>query len=780
MAEISKREDVNPKEGVSQYGDVQFADEKNKKYPIDTEEHIRAAWNYINKEGNAGKYDPDEVATIKRKIIAAWKEKIDKDGPPSAEKMAEIEATKIGATFNAANREHLASIKESAQSLAKHAKQVSDHADNILTRTSQMMPDPSAESEAEQYPAESGEGAKTGAALPLVENTHIAGAIKIAGDWALDVLGVPFGGPVRGRDAVGERFTPSTKIHQDLYPEIPAFYYHSYDSHGNPQGDPVIIGKATYDHADERGHWYKVILDQTKEFAARVWEAAKNGVARASSGSIAHILRKTEDGDITNWPVVEMSLMDDAPGNFQAANGYAVALPAAKAAYQLAGLKFSEPSAPDDADAANTARSTGGVNAVQSATNPGQGAKKMTDSIVLTKEELQKMLSDAAAEGIKGYQKAQPAPDTAGVHVTLDEADRPFRSLAEMAKAVKVAEVSQGRQFDKRLQRIRSQEEDAMKASGANESIPADAGYLVEPTISKDLITPIHETGVFSSLVQRLPVSANSNFGYINGIDETSRATGSRWGGVRGYRLNEGAQISSSRPKFRRINWELKKFAALMYATDELIMDTSQFNAVANQSAGEEIAFMVNDDILNGLGVGGPQGVLISGALVSVIRTDVNKISHADVVAMWQRVLPRNKKNSQWFCNSDVLPQLQALYFAGSASVLSPYVRYGEDGELYLFGKKVNETEFNPALGVSGGSTGDLLVADFGDYLYWDKGDVQAATSIHIAFLTDEQAFRFIYRCDGQTAWASPITPYKAGATVLTQSAFVALKATST
>jgi len=82
--EISKRENVNPKEGEHKYGDVKFADEKNKKYPIDTAEHIRAAWNYINKAANAAKYSADEVATIKSKIIAAWKDKIDKEGPPSA------------------------------------------------------------------------------------------------------------------------------------------------------------------------------------------------------------------------------------------------------------------------------------------------------------------------------------------------------------------------------------------------------------------------------------------------------------------------------------------------------------------------------------------------------------------------------------------------------------------------------------------------------------------------------------------------------------------------
>jgi len=85
---MSKREDVSPsdkKRAEKKYGDVKYADEKNKKYPIDTEEHIRAAWNYIGQKKNQAKYSASEVASIKNKIIAAWKAKIDKAGPPSAQ-----------------------------------------------------------------------------------------------------------------------------------------------------------------------------------------------------------------------------------------------------------------------------------------------------------------------------------------------------------------------------------------------------------------------------------------------------------------------------------------------------------------------------------------------------------------------------------------------------------------------------------------------------------------------------------------------------------------------
>lgn len=70
------------------YGDVKYADPKNSKYPIDTAKHIRAAWSYINMPKNQKGYTADELTAIKDKIVAAWKDKIDADGPPSAEKMA--------------------------------------------------------------------------------------------------------------------------------------------------------------------------------------------------------------------------------------------------------------------------------------------------------------------------------------------------------------------------------------------------------------------------------------------------------------------------------------------------------------------------------------------------------------------------------------------------------------------------------------------------------------------------------------------------------------------
>lgn len=81
---MEKRDDVSPKRGLDEYGDVTFADNVNNKYPIDTPEHIRAAWSYIHMPRDYEKYNDKDLKTIEDRIIKAWKEKINPQGPPVA------------------------------------------------------------------------------------------------------------------------------------------------------------------------------------------------------------------------------------------------------------------------------------------------------------------------------------------------------------------------------------------------------------------------------------------------------------------------------------------------------------------------------------------------------------------------------------------------------------------------------------------------------------------------------------------------------------------------
>ncbi len=158
--------------------------------------------------------------------------------------------------------------------------------------------------------------------------------VKAVGDFILDVLGIPFYGPMDGRDAHGEFFDDETELLIDELHDYPVVHYHSMEEE---DGLPDIIGKARYNSKDERGVWFRVTLDKTKKISRELFQAAHDNVLRASTGAVGSLTRVNEaTGAITFWPIGELSLMDAR--THRPANMYAVALPASKATWKAAGL----------------------------------------------------------------------------------------------------------------------------------------------------------------------------------------------------------------------------------------------------------------------------------------------------------------------------------------------------------------------------------------------------------------------------------------------------------
>lgn len=162
--------------------------------------------------------------------------------------------------------------------------------------------------------------------------------IKALDDWKLEVLGVPYGS-TSDLDSDKQYFDARTRTHEDKLPVIPAVYYHGRDENGQVAETPEYIGTAKHLRTDSQGVWYEVVLDKLNNYAKRVWEAAKKGIARASSGSAPHLVRYGDDGHIKEWAVFELSIFDIGEGR-QPANRHAVAMPMMKAIYRDAGIPF--------------------------------------------------------------------------------------------------------------------------------------------------------------------------------------------------------------------------------------------------------------------------------------------------------------------------------------------------------------------------------------------------------------------------------------------------------
>lgn len=346
--------------------------------------------------------------------------------------------------------------------------------------------------------------------------------------------------------------------------------------------------------------------------------------------------------------------------------------------------------------------------------------------------------------------------------------DAPFESLGEFLLCVRAVPTTG--KIDARLHK--------RAALGANETVGSDGAFLVGKDVAPDILQELHDVGMIAPLCKEIPISNNSNGITMNGVDETSRANGSRWGGVQAYWTNEAQAMTASRPKFRPISLKLEKLTALFYATDEELADAAALGSIAQTAFAEEMAFKLDDAIIGGVGGGQPLGVLNAGGKVKINKESGQAAAtfvYENAVNMYARCLARSRSKASWYINQELerqLPLMNLSVGTGGAAVFIPAGGAAALPYSTLFGRPIVTIEQCSALGTEG----DVILADWSQYLLATKGGMQQAQSIHVAFLTNETAFRFVYRADGQPLRASPLTPFKGASTL---SSFVTLETRS-
>lgn len=344
--------------------------------------------------------------------------------------------------------------------------------------------------------------------------------------------------------------------------------------------------------------------------------------------------------------------------------------------------------------------------------------------------------------------------------------DTAYRNLGEQLQSVFRHYMSKGSDTDNRLVRA---------PTGASEVDPTGGGFLVQVDFASAIFMLAHDMGRLLSEVNKIPISSNANGLKVPGIDETSRATGSRWGGVASNWIGEGTAVTPSRPKFRLIEFDLKKLMSVMYTTDEMLQDSTALTSIAAQAFSEEIMWMTEDAIFEGTGAGMPLGIMNSAARITVPKDAsqaTGTVSASNITNMWARLWARSMGNAKWYIQQDIMPQLISMGIgvstAGGQLVYMPPGGLSQNPYATLMGREVVFTEYANPLSTEG----DIMLADLSQYTLVDKNGVQAATSMHVAFLTDEMVFRITYRVDGKPMWTVPLTPAKG----LTKSPFITLQ----
>jgi HK97 family phage major capsid protein len=286
------------------------------------------------------------------------------------------------------------------------------------------------------------------------------------------------------------------------------------------------------------------------------------------------------------------------------------------------------------------------------------------------------------------------------------------------------------------------------------EGTGSDGGFLVPV----EQVEKIHAVSLENEIVQPRcyvqPMKSNTIKIPAMSIGDHSTAL---FGGFTASYTAELGTISEHDPKCRSMELNAKKLTGLIRFSSELNADTPGGMNQIETLCGKGLAWYRDKAFLKGSGAGQPLGILNADCLVEVDPEagQGTTIVYENLTKMMSRLFAGSFSNSVWVCHQSCIPQLLTLSLAVGVGGGGPIpVMSQANGQFTILTRPVIFTEKTEPLGTKG----DILLADFSQYVVGLRSEMRFDTSIHVAFTTDEILARIIERHDGQPPWDSALT----------------------
>lgn len=438
------------------------------------------------------------------------------------------------------------------------------------------------------------------------------------------VLGMPFGGPFKGRDSDGQTFTENTDAWLSPGKEIPVTYYHGFgpDRPDEWQETPAVIGVAKFDHTDAKGFWFNVKLDDTETLTSRIM-SVKSEQVRASSGAIGHLVRMNEDGEILTWPLGELALFDTNEWR-KPANDYAV--------FNAKGEGITEVKAE-----AETQAETVDVTPEQS---------DLSQEKNIMEDETKEVLQDSPVIDID----ALVEKFSAIVDAKLDKVlNAPAINAPAVIKAENYGDPDPNKAF---IHYLRSGERVKGLKAAMGEGTAGVGGYLVPEDYYAGIVEKRNELSIprragatifqTSRDVFNIPVEATS---------QTYFAQAS----------HDMAAVNEDEPTVGNVAGNVYRFTKLVKVSEDLLDDNaSNLNQFLANSFGRWMGMTENRNSLIGAGTTAPQGVTV-GATAALTFDDTNSIAAAEIPELYYKLPQVYRDRACWVMNDDTLGLLRGL-----------------------------------------------------------------------------------------------------------------------
>jgi HK97 family phage major capsid protein len=303
-------------------------------------------------------------------------------------------------------------------------------------------------------------------------------------------------------------------------------------------------------------------------------------------------------------------------------------------------------------------------------------------------------------------------------------------------------------------------------------------GYLIRPEWIQEVFDKARFYGGPFSRCRVVRSAQKARELYWTTYFETSRADGSRYGGLRGYWRGSGsAEVESMTPMASgasagQIAFEAKRLFIYSQFSRDLVSDAFLFKEFIDTSVYNEFRYDLDRSLLLGNGMNEPQGIVGSPGCVVVAKEgsqSASTIVGANIDKMWAALYSPNRYSDtvSWHAADETIQYIDQVAMANTwPENMYIAARVRDNPYPLLKSAPLVPTEGLPAIG----TLGDLCLCDWSQYLFVyrveneaDSGvavdvglpmdAVEATVSEHFAYDTDELCYKWKFRGDGKLGW---------------------------
>ncbi|MGN6585799.1 MAG: phage major capsid protein [Rhizobiaceae bacterium] len=329
------------------------------------------------------------------------------------------------------------------------------------------------------------------------------------------------------------------------------------------------------------------------------------------------------------------------------------------------------------------------------------------------------------------------------------EAKKEFENMGEFLHAVRF------NQNDQRLNYVENTAalgEDGELRAEMRMDDNASGGFMVPPQLRTTIMSVPPQDALVRPRANVIEAGSPPDASItMPALDQTGENPANMFGGMQFSWIEEGGDKPETDAKLRNVTLTPHEIAGFVTITDKLLRNWTAASSFIENLMRQGVTAAEDYNFIRGDGNKKPLGVLNSGAMYWINRATANQIGYTDIVNMVARLLMRGGQSPVWSMPQSAITQIATLQDPMGRYIWQANAVNGMAGQ--LLGYPVRWNNRAPALG----SKGDVLLADWDDYLIKDGSGPFVAASEHVKFTSNKTVIKIFWNVDGAPWLTAPI-----------------------